>query len=245
MNCIFCKKPTDGSRLEHVLPESLGGKEWALLPRGIVCSGCNQYFGSKVEALALSSYPFLPFRLLLGIPTKHNKPPKMETALGELKSGPTQGFLGLDPSNDEIQLAIADGRISQLCILAEPTETLAVCRLLLKMGLEAVANESVETALSPKYDSARQFARSPQPSASWWFLVCTDHARLFRRFVHGITPAEWVGGVALETADIGGAEIFHLKLLDMDILTPLQPNVVPSFQELPEPDYRLFWATNE
>ena len=49
MRCIFCKKDSCNSRsVEHILPESLGNEEH-ILPAGIVCDRCNNYFASSVE----------------------------------------------------------------------------------------------------------------------------------------------------------------------------------------------------
>lgn len=49
MNCLFCKRDSSTSRsVEHVIPESLGNKEY-VLPRGMVCDKCNQYFAIKIE----------------------------------------------------------------------------------------------------------------------------------------------------------------------------------------------------
>ncbi|MES1934623.1 hypothetical protein T35B1_18563 [Salinisphaera shabanensis T35B1] len=106
MNCIFCKQAGNGASLSHILPASLGGEQWACLPGGLVCSKCNQYFGEKVESQALMSFPFLPFRLLLGIPTKKGRAPKMATHLGTLRSGTSAGQIGVDPCSSEIEDAI-------------------------------------------------------------------------------------------------------------------------------------------
>lgn len=49
MRCIFCKKDSSSSRsVEHIIPESLGNKAH-ILPRGIVCDKCNNYFSLKIE----------------------------------------------------------------------------------------------------------------------------------------------------------------------------------------------------
>jgi hypothetical protein len=239
MTCIFCKEPADASRVEHILPESLGGKGWACLPEGLVCAKCNQYFGSKVEAPALGSYPFLPFRLLLGIPTKHRKATFMQSTLGTLRSCPTPGIIGLDPSSSALEIRL--GEITQVRILAEPTEPLAVCRLLLKMGVEVIARDNPSDARSTRYDAARAFARSPQTIQHWWFLIACDHSRLFARFKDGVSKADWGNGVSLSTIDIGGAEMFHLRLLEMSLFTPLEPAIYPA-PDLGknEPEWQLY-----
>lgn len=241
MRCIFCEGNADASPEEHILPESLGGKKWACLPAGLVCGKCNQYFGSKVEAPALNSFPFLPFRLLLGIPTKRGRAPFLKTTLGTVRSGLSPGTLGLDPDNVNIEHSLAKGEITQIRILAEPTDPLAVCRLLLKMGLEVVARDSPDEAHTPRFDAARSFARKPQANQRWWFLVACDYPRLFARFKEGISVSEWVSGVSLSTVEQGRADIFHLRLLEMSLITPLEPQVAPGKDlRMNEPEWQLF-----
>jgi hypothetical protein len=49
MKCVFCKCDSEDSKsVEHVIPESLGSKT-IVLPRGLVCDKCNNYFSHKVE----------------------------------------------------------------------------------------------------------------------------------------------------------------------------------------------------
>lgn len=224
MTCVFCKQHVEDFRIEHILPESLGGGDWACAPNGLVCATCNQYFGSKVESKALGSYPFLPFRLLLGIPTKHKKAPSMKTAIGTLKSSYLPGHLGLDPYSDKVEQGVLNGEITQVRIIAEPVEPLAVCRLLLKMGLELLACNSDEAHL-PRYDAARKFARSPQPNSRWWFLIACDLESLFLRFRNGISLSDWEAGVWLSVESVDGADVFHLKLLEMSLFVPLEQRI--------------------
>lgn len=245
MTCIFCQKPAVGASVSHVLPASLGGEEWACLPDGLVCSQCNQYFGDKVEKLALNSFPFLPFRLFLGIPTKKGAAPKMVTHLGMLRGSLIAGHIGIDPVSPEVEEAICQGGITQMRILAEPTEPLAVCRMLLKMGLEVVAADSPDDARTPKFDSARMFARHPAKGMEWWFFISTNHAGLFDKFHTGISVEDWVKGVSLSVCQFDEFEAFRLQLLDMIIFTPLDVRVLPpEMKEFPEPNYRLFRVKN-
>ena len=52
-NCIFCGAESSGSKsVEHIIP-SLGNKEY-VLPRGVVCEKCNNYFARKIEGPVLS-----------------------------------------------------------------------------------------------------------------------------------------------------------------------------------------------
>lgn len=244
MNCIFCKQPAHGASVSHILPESLGGEQWACLPDGLVCSECNQYFGEKVESRALASFPFLPFRLLLGIPTKKGRAPTLRTHLGILRSDVSPGHIGIDPCSSEIETAINAGEISQIQILAEPSEPLAIARMLVRMGLEVVAADSRDDALDPKFDSARKFSRSPERGTNWWWFLGIDHARLFAKFRDGIAVQEWQQGVSLSVHQFRECAVFRLQLLDMVIFTPLDIRVAPpDMSEFPEPDNRLFDVT--
>lgn len=241
MTCIFCKKPVDNVSVEHILPESLGGKQWVCLPPGVVCSGCNQYFGSKVEAAALDSFPFLPLRLILGIPTKKGKPAVMDSHLGQLRGSLIAGSVGLDPGSREIEHSILQGDITQIRILAELTEPLAVMRLLLKMGLETLALHSQEFTLTKVFDRAREFARAPKRGSKWWFLMHTNHEKLFGKMQSGVTKQEWAEEVSLETKNIEGAQTFVLRFLGITVIAPLsETELASSMRTLSEPEYRLF-----
>jgi HNH endonuclease len=58
MRCIFCKGDSTQSRsVEHIIPEALGNIEH-VLPRGIVCDTCNNYFARKVEGPLLETQWF-------------------------------------------------------------------------------------------------------------------------------------------------------------------------------------------
>jgi hypothetical protein len=239
--CIFCKEAVTDSRIEHILPESLGGKDWACLPPGLVCGKCNQYFGAKVETLALGSFPFQAFRVLLGIPTKRGRASFLESTVGTIKGSPLAGKIGLDPRSEGIEKGVLAGSVTQVRLLAEPTESLAVCRLLLKMGLEVVAADSHAGALATRFDFARRFARSPRLGDRWWYLLVCNHERLFQRFGHGVTAAEWASAVSLSTTDHEGCEVFRLQLLDMNMLIPLEPRMQPADElRTNEPDWRVF-----
>lgn len=114
MSCIFCKEEVSSEHEEHILPESLGGKDWAVLPEGLVCEKCNQYFGAKVESPALSSFLFLPFRLFLQIPTKKDKAPRQQVTIGEIMSSGIPGMVGANPRDDEIETGIREGNVTQM-----------------------------------------------------------------------------------------------------------------------------------
>lgn len=82
--CLFCRQDASGSRsVEHVLPESLGNTT-QVLPPGIVCDACNNYFARKVEAPVLGSDPILALRHIEAVPSKRGHVPDLGvyTSLG-------------------------------------------------------------------------------------------------------------------------------------------------------------------
>src|ERR1051325_796792 len=99
LRCIFCKSETnDFTTREHILPESLGGGDWALLNDGLLCNVCQNRFGSDVEQKALGDYPFSFFRVFLGVPTKKHKAPWFDCWEGELRAGDVAGTLFYKPA---------------------------------------------------------------------------------------------------------------------------------------------------
>lgn len=75
--CIFCltEDKTLFNTKEHIIPESLGSGDWAILPPGLFCDKCQNVFGSSIEQQALGAYPFSNFRTLFGVLTKKGKAP--------------------------------------------------------------------------------------------------------------------------------------------------------------------------
>lgn len=70
MRCIFCKKDSSSSpSREHILPEALGNAR-QVLPCGVVCDQCNNYFSRKVEGPVLDSQMFRTLRADRRIPNK-------------------------------------------------------------------------------------------------------------------------------------------------------------------------------
>ncbi|MCO6175863.1 HNH endonuclease [Flavobacterium sp. NRK F10] len=75
MICLFCKKDSTNSKsVEHIIPESLGNKEH-ILPKGIVCDKCNQYFAIKLEKPLLEKPYFKNVRSRNMVESKKNNIP--------------------------------------------------------------------------------------------------------------------------------------------------------------------------
>lgn len=76
--CLFCRHDSSQSRsVEHVLPESLGNTT-AVLPPGVVCDNCNNYFARKVEGPLLGSDPLRALRHFENVPNKRGRIPSLE-----------------------------------------------------------------------------------------------------------------------------------------------------------------------
>ncbi len=242
MQCIFCKSTIGPfNTREHILPESLGGADWAILPEGLFCDQCQNRFGSSIEQQALADYPFSLFRVLLGIPTKKGKSPWLKSWEGRIEGSSELGAIGYDPS-PIFKEAVEQYRKTVMRIPAYPLKPDMICRTLLKMGIEVVAADRSEVVFDPKFDAARDYALLGQKTGDWWYLQKEDMPAASHYITEGITPEECAANILLETIMIEDtAEVFHLKLLYLDLLTPLESIIQPPPKEnLQEPEYRLF-----
>lgn len=226
---------------EHVLPESLGGGEWAILPDDLFCDSCQNKFGSEIEQQALGDYPFSFLRVFLGIPTKKGKAPWFKTGEGIIRASLQPGTFGYDPTR-LFESAILEDQKTQIRILAHPLKPEMICRFLLKMGIEVVAWDNHQDVFCQKFDEARNFALTGKKDSKWWYLQRERVDLASHFFDQGVTSEEWAENVRLEVIKLEGKqEIFHLSLLYIDMLVPLTSKVIPELNKLNEPEYRLFW----
>lgn len=239
--CIFCKSESNSfTTREHIFPESLGGGEWAVLKNGLICDDCQNKFGSDVEQKALGDYPFSIFRVFLGVPTKKRKAPWFDSWEGELRAGDLPGTLNYKPS-PLFEKATKRREKTVMRILAEPRRPKIICRMLLKMAIEVIADDSRSNVFDERYDSARTFALKGRKKQDWWFLLREDMDAAQKFITRGASIRDWSRGVSLSTYDIeDSSEIFHLRLLYLDLFAPIDPRIQPSFDDLEEPEYRLF-----
>lgn len=81
MRCLFCKQDSSLSKsVEHIIPESLGNTT-SILPKGVICDKCNNYFARKIEKPFMESIDILTLRFQESIPNKKGRVP------------PTNGFI--------------------------------------------------------------------------------------------------------------------------------------------------------
>jgi len=82
VRCIFCKcDATDSRSVEHIIPESMGNVQH-VLPPGVVCDSCNQYFARKVERPILESPMFMHIRSGMEVPNKRGRIPDWQIYQG-------------------------------------------------------------------------------------------------------------------------------------------------------------------
>ena len=67
--CIWCRTPIDAlsgfqTDTSHVLNQCLGNANQQILPPGVVCLACNNYFGAKIDPALLA---FAPLRMMAAL----------------------------------------------------------------------------------------------------------------------------------------------------------------------------------
>ncbi|MEQ8416828.1 MAG: HNH endonuclease [Imperialibacter sp.] len=245
--CIFCLTENESifNTKEHIIPESLGSGDWALLPPNLFCDNCQNKFGSSIEQQALASYPFNNFRTLFSIRTKKGKAPWFEYWEGKLYGGGRPGMFQYEP-NDYFKEATFSGRKSITIIPAMPEKTDMILRTLLKIGLETFAADltTKDEIFSPKFDEARRYALTGEKSSKWFYLQNENFEKL-NQYLKGISFAEWTDNFFSDVHEEGELIYLHLKLLYLDFITPLVPNVqLPEDYQInfPEPEHRVVYV---
>jgi len=239
--CIFCKN--DSAQIttrEHILPESLGGGDWAVLPDGLYCDVCQNQFGSDIEQQALGDYPFSFFRVFLAVPTKKRKAPWFKSWEGIIRASLQPGTFGYDPA-PVFENAVVEGKKTQIRLLAHPMKPHMVCRFLIKMGIEVVAADNAADVFQAKFDAARYYALTGEKTQPWWYLQTERMQEASRFITQGVSKSEWFQNIKLEVIKLEKEqEIFHLRLLYLDLFTPLTEAIQPEMDKMEEPEFRLF-----
>lgn len=178
MRCLFCKTDSSESKsVEHVVPESLWNTRH-VLPRGVVCDACNNYFAREVEKPFLDSPAISRLRFTQAIPNKRGRVPSSKaTILPDFPvvayrepSGPYTMSLEVPPEAFE---HIVRNPTSSLIFpaSAQPPRDRIVSRFLAKMAVEAMALRLLEHSAGlsylvdePQLDPIRNYARRGQPN---------------------------------------------------------------------------------
>jgi hypothetical protein len=152
IRCIFCKEgPAHSKSVEHIIPEALGNKEH-LLPKGVVCDGCNNYFARKIEAPLVSSLHFQNLRGRQRVPSKRNIVPPERGVLApgveiELQwHGPNDTSLSAYRQTEEGLFIkhYLNAKSGTLYIpLSAPVDDRLLSRFLGKVGVEVLAQRTL------------------------------------------------------------------------------------------------------
>lgn len=129
-------------------------------------------------------------------------------------------------------MAIADARLTQLRVLAEVTEPLAVNRMLLKIGIETLAKHFYKVARSERVSAAIDFARRPRRGSKWWSILRTNPREILDQ-----NGRDECGIEIRESRDV---LVSALTLPGVRATIPLEAGCAPpSEAEYPPPDFRI------
>jgi hypothetical protein len=150
MRCIFCKSSTSSSRsVEHIIPESLGNKRH-VLPRGIVCDTCNNYFSRKVEKPFLDLPAVRQLRFHEDLVSKRGTLPQIQGVIAPdipalLTRFPKYNFTSVQvPEHALPKIMHARQGILIFPVAGNLPDAPVVSRFLAKIALEAMALRLVE-----------------------------------------------------------------------------------------------------
>jgi len=185
MRCIFCKNDSaDSKSVEHIIPESLGNKK-NILPKGVVCDNCNNYFGNKIEKTVLEMPYFISLRARIMIENKKGKVPNV-TGITEnndiieinFSSNPNN-IIEVIYKDDKTLDSIINSKKLYVPIIPEPPRNnIYVSKFLGLIALEALAKRvcSIENwqddfIHNNSLDELRNFVRYGKGYAIWPYHI--------------------------------------------------------------------------
>lgn len=260
-SCLFCCSEGPYNTVEHIIPESIGNEE--LILRNEVCDSCQSYFGSEVEQFVLSKTPIGFWRVLLGVPTKKGKLPKIDFTLPSVEKGtiPTTSsqnddrvsFAAEDDGSTSVVIddpklvaAINRGEKKKFQFVLTPLHLVQMGRFLGKVGLELTCDTDPVGARETQFDAIRNYARRGIKKEPWPIF----HARVG-------TLEELETPVSSDDQDLREVvcsefqlhrvadryEMFSLKVgLDMWVICLNDPYPAPEIRgAFPRGDLQLLW----
>lgn len=203
MRCIFCKSLSDSSRsVEHIIPESLGNTK-QILPRGVVCDKCNNYFARKVEKPFLDASGITELRSFQFIPNKKGIIPSStgyidaehQVQIFPYKEGEIKASIAVET---ELFNKILEGQDSFLVLPTGrlPEQNNIVSRFLAKIAVEAIAQRFLSVGIEldqlidgVEFDPIRDYARLGRPN-DWVYHKRTIYEANQKRTKHSEEPYE-------------------------------------------------------
>ena len=178
--CLFCQNTDEKqfSQEEHIVPESLGNRTY-VLPKGIVCDKCNQYF-SKLDRYFCHHHLGSGHKLLKRYKTKKGKPPSMPLEAGEMRQDETgrihfqQSLIeGKEQEQFTISFLEKDVVIRARWPLPD-TDSKKMSRFLAKAGIETLYLKMNSMVFQPDFDFVRNYARFGSRQDFVPFLWCNQ-----------------------------------------------------------------------
>jgi len=171
---LFCKKDSCASiSVEHIIPESLGNLSY-ILPPGVVCDRCNNYFSQQVEKPFLNSPAIVHLRFHQNIVSKRGKvppvlailAPNFPAAICRHPKSYSAFSLQIEPEGFK-HILDSDGGELVLPFGGQAPSPVILSRFLAKVALEAMAHRLAaypegleylvdETQLDPIRNHARR-----------------------------------------------------------------------------------------
>jgi hypothetical protein len=183
--CIFCKGDTLTSRArEHIVPASLGNEDH-LLPQGMVCDKCNNYFGRKLEHPVLGSPYFQNLRARQHLTSRAGNPLLTESvvatgeAMFKTEYSPLERSVLFEPRSvdghvhiEEV-MARAKGGTLWIPQAGKEPDAKVLSRFFAKIGLEILAQrlwggpDFATIIYDAQMDPVRIWARYGSGVPSW------------------------------------------------------------------------------
>lgn len=175
--CLFCKKTdVNFKKKEHIIPESIGNTRF-ILPKGVVCDNCNQYF-SKLDNYFCHHHLAAAEKLLFLDRTKKGKPPSLILQDGEMrkeKGGRINFKQSILPGMAEEQFSISffeeDIALKAAWYLPD-TDSKKISRFLAKAAIETLYLKKDTVAFQADFDYVRNYARNGSRNNYLPFLWC-------------------------------------------------------------------------
>lgn len=187
--CLFCQNTDEKqfSKEEHIIPESLGNKHY-VLPKGIVCDKCNQYF-SGLDKYFCHHHLGSGHKVLKRYRTKKGKPPSLPLQAGEMRQDETGRIhfqQELIDGKEQEQFTISffgnDAAIRVRLPLPD-TDSKKISRFLAKAGIETLYFKMGGMALRPEFDFVRKYARFGSRADFVPFLWCYQPQQTIDLFI--------------------------------------------------------------
>ena len=175
--CIFCKSDSSSPvSVEHIIPESLWNTQH-VLPLGVICDSCNNYFAREVEKPVLDYGAIRHLRFHEAIPNKRGRVPAQSALLlrgfpaiaHRYLSGPVKTVLDIPPEAFA-HIMNAPKRTLILPMSGTPPDDRVISRFLGKMAIEAMAHRLFSYDGGVDYivneaqlDPLRRFVRRGEP----------------------------------------------------------------------------------